>query len=113
MKESPLFSKTYDLLLWFNNHTRHYPKHERFRLAKRMDDLVFLMYEQVVKASMENNKTQSLFEAALAVKKLTVLCRLSKDAGNMTDRQYFFVTEKIVEIAKMINAWRKKVEQQA
>ena len=28
------FVKTYDLLLWIQNHTGHYPKHERFRLAK-------------------------------------------------------------------------------
>lgn len=112
MKESPVFSKTYDLLLWFNNHTKHYPKHERFRLARRMDDLVFSLYEQILEASIGKNKIGSLFDAGLTVRKLTVLCRLAKDSGVMTERQYFFVTEKMIEVARLISAWRKKVEQQ-
>ncbi len=40
-KQSPIFTKTYDLLKWLVPHLDKYPKSQRFRLAKRIEDAVF------------------------------------------------------------------------
>jgi hypothetical protein len=110
MKESPLFTKTYDLLLWLHKHTGHYPKNERFRLAKRIDDTAFELQECILFATLDNNKHENLIKADIILRKLTILCRLAKDTGFMTSSQYFYVSERMVELGKMVNAWKKKVE---
>ena len=33
-EESPIFSRTYDLLLWLSGRVSHFPKDQRFRLAQ-------------------------------------------------------------------------------
>ena len=40
-KQSPIFTKTYDLLKWLVPHVDKYPKSQRFRLGKRIEDAVF------------------------------------------------------------------------
>lgn len=113
MIESPLFVKTYDLLLWFHNHTAHYSKLERFRLAKRIDDSVYRLYDSILMATLSDNKKGHLMMADFEVKKLNVLCRLARDTRNMTMNQYAFISEKLVEIGKLIHGWKSKVEKTA
>jgi len=38
MKQSPIFVKTYDLLVWLLGRTGNFSKNERFRMAKRVED---------------------------------------------------------------------------
>jgi hypothetical protein len=37
VKESPIFIKSYEMLTWLLNHTRKFPKHQRFVMARRME----------------------------------------------------------------------------
>lgn len=113
MKESPIFIKTYDLLLWIQNHTGHYPKHERFRLAKRIEDVAYEFYDQILRAALVENGTINLDEADILLRKLIILCRISKDNAYMTTSQYLFASEKLVELGKMISTWKKKEKQPA
>ena len=46
-KQSPIFAKTYDFVLWLLNLTEKFPKSERFRLARRLEDTAFTFYETV------------------------------------------------------------------
>ena len=111
LRESPIFVKTYDLLLWIQNHTGHYPKHERFRLAKRIEDTAFEFYDQILRAALVEEKAHELKEGELLLKKLTTLCRIAKDSNYMTPNQYLFVSEKLVELARLIHAWKKRENQ--
>lgn len=111
MRESPIFVKTYDLLLWIQNHTGHYPKHERFRSAKRIEDTAFEFYDQILRAALVEEKAHELKEGELLLKKLTTLCRIAKDSNYMTPNQYLFVSEKLVELARLIHAWKKRENQ--
>ena len=113
MNESPLFVKTYDILLWLHNHTAHYSKLERFRLAKRIDDSVYRLYDSILMATLDENKKQQLLMADFEVRNLTVLCRLARDTKNMTMNQYAFISEKLVEIGKLIHGWKLKVDKTA
>jgi len=51
--------------------------------------------------------------ADFEVRKLTVLCRLARDTKNMTMNQYAFISEKLVEIGKLIHGWKLKVDKTA
>lgn len=38
MQESPPFLKSFEMLTWLLKHTRKFPKHPRFVMAKRMEE---------------------------------------------------------------------------
>ena len=40
-KQSPIFVKTYDLLLWLLERSARFPKNERFRMARRLEESAF------------------------------------------------------------------------
>jgi hypothetical protein len=44
-EESPIFTKTYDLLLWLSGRVTHFRKDQRFRLAQRIEDAAFGFHE--------------------------------------------------------------------
>jgi hypothetical protein len=50
-RQSPIFSKTYDMLLWMLNHTGNFPKNERFRMARRLEDTIFQFHEFLIRAA--------------------------------------------------------------
>jgi len=109
LKESPIFVKTYDLLLWIQKHTGHYPKHERFRLAKRIDDCAYEFYDRLLVAVLGDEEEISLQEAKILQRKLVILFRISKDCGYMTMDQYLYISDKLNEIGKLISVWKKRV----
>ena len=50
MKQSPIFVKTYDLLVWLLGRTGNFPKNERFRMARRLEDSAFAFHDLLLQA---------------------------------------------------------------
>jgi len=111
MDESPLFIKTYDLIRWTLTHTQKYPKNERYRIAKRMEDSLLDSYECIIDAARMKNPV-FLDQADAYLDKYRLYLRLSKDFGNTNTRQYAFASEKIFEIGRMIGSWKKSCKKQ-
>jgi hypothetical protein len=59
-KQSPIFSKTTDFLLWLLQHTEKFPKSERFRMAKRLEDTAFGFYELLIEATRSTSRKRFL-----------------------------------------------------
>lgn len=108
-EQSPIFSKTYDYLLWLMNHTEHFPKSERFRLARRLEDSAFEFYELLVTATRSKRRAAVLLQADLVLDKLRLYTRLSNARGLTNDRQYHFASGQLVEIGKLLGAWLKSL----
>jgi hypothetical protein len=49
-KQSPIFVKTYDLLVWLLGRTARFPKNERFRMARRLEETAFAFYDLLLQA---------------------------------------------------------------
>jgi len=79
--QSPIFNKSYDFLLWLLNHTEKFPKSERFRMAKRLEDSAFTFYGYLVQAARHSNKGPILAKADLELNKIRLYVRLSRDRG--------------------------------
>ena len=60
MKESPIFSKTYDLLLWLIPLTVKFPRSHRFVLAEAIQRTALQFQEQLIEAGLENNRQEVL-----------------------------------------------------
>lgn len=111
MKQSPIFSKTYDFLLWLLNHTEAFPKSERFRLAKRLEDTAFEFYELLVTAGRSTHRRrQVLLDADLVLDKLRFYVRLSHARKLTSQGQYQHAAEQLVEIGKLLGGWLKSLD---
>lgn len=76
--QSPIFTKTYDFILWLLNHTEKFPRSERFRLARRLEDTAFEFYELLIKAARSSRrKREVLLDADRVLDQLRLYTRLS------------------------------------
>ena len=109
-KQSPLFTRTSDFILWLLNHTDGFPKNERFRLAKRLEDCAFLFYELLIEATRSTKKKrQLLIQADVELEKLRLYVRMSQQRKLTSLPQYRFAAGALVEIGKLLGGWLKTV----
>ena len=108
-EQSPIFSKTYDFTLWLLNHTEKYPKSERFRMARRLEDAVFDLHERFLRAARSKNPAVHLDEADLLLDKLRYYVRLSHQRKLMAMNQYEFAAKSLVEIGKLLGGWKRAI----
>ncbi|MCB9785051.1 MAG: hypothetical protein H6744_00030 [Deltaproteobacteria bacterium] len=48
---SPIFIKTFDMLTWLLEHTKSFPKHQRFVMAQRMEHAALSFQDDLVWAT--------------------------------------------------------------
>jgi len=120
--ESPIFSKCYDLILWVTAHTDKFPKNERFRLAKRIEDSAFYLHVLLMRAAQigqrkideksHQRETIILYlkEADLELKKMQFYFRITNQKHLTNTNQYEYVSAKLIEIGKLLGGWIKKVK---
>lgn len=105
--QSPIFSKTYDFILWLLNHTEKFPKSERFRMGKRIEDAAFSFYETLILATRSGRTRSLLLSADLELDKLRLFMRLSHARKLTSAEQYAFAAERLVEIGRLLGGWLK------
>jgi hypothetical protein len=110
-KQSPIFSKTSNFLLWLLQHTEKYPKSERFRLAKRIEDSAFNFYEDLIRAAKANDKKHFLLDADLELYKVRLYIRLAHTRRLTDHEQYLFAAESLTEIGNLLGGWLKTLAQ--
>ena len=106
-KQSPIFSKSYDFLVWLSGHTEKYPKSERFRLAKRLEDTAYTFYELLLFAARLKKPMKTLLEADYELEKLRLYVRLSHSRKLMKSEQYQFASGKLIEMGRLLGGWIK------
>jgi len=113
-KQSPIFVKTYDLLLWLLGRTARFPKNERFRMARRVEESAFAFYDLILQAGRMGNdrardKRRLLLRADLELDRLRLNVRLCQDLKLLSFKQYAFCAEQLVEIGRLLGGWLKTV----
>lgn len=108
-KQSPIFSKTYDFILWLLNHTETFPKSERFRMARRLEDSAFHFYELLIETAHSEHKHHNLIKADMELDKLRLYIRMCNSRGLTKPNQYHYAAECIIEIGKLLGGWIKSV----
>lgn len=111
MKESPIFARTYDLLLWLIPQTLKFPREHRFTMAQRVQDVALDFQERIIEAGLSNVQHQDdhLARADVYLTKLRFYLRLCKDLELLSLGQYEHVSRMVVEIGKLLGGWRKKL----
>lgn len=107
-QQSPIFAKTETLMVWMLDHTSKFPKHERFRLAKWIDDSLSAFHEAIIRAAQQSDKIPHLQEAKVQLQRLRTYMRLAMELHYTSYGQYGFAAQQTSELGKLLSGWLKK-----
>lgn len=109
MNESPIFSRTYDLLLWLLPQAIKFPRAYRFTLAERVQRHALDLQETLIAAGLRRGpeRTARLREADTQLAQLRQMIRLCKDLNLLTVNQYEHAAGLLTEIGRMLGGWQK------
>ena len=111
MKQSPIFLKTYDLMLWLVPRTLAFPKSQRGVLARRIQQQVFALYEALVDAVGSEEPQAHLHQADMTLTKLRTYLRMARDLHLLSLRQYGHGCRLLAEVGRLLGGWIRSIEQ--
>ncbi len=109
MKESPIFTRTYDLLRWLIPLTVRFPRSHRFVLATRVQDTALRFQERIIEAGRDRQPAPILAQADADLAKLRLYLRLCRDLKLIEFKQYEQGQRMVNEIGRLIGGWIKSV----
>jgi four helix bundle protein len=107
--ESPIFSKTYDLMACLLRALTAFPKDQRFRLAARIEAALFAFQEAILRAVRSRSRRRYLLEADLELEKLRLCLRLAQDLECLDFKHYEEASRQVNEIGRLLGGWLKTV----
>lgn len=109
MNESPIFSRTYDLLLWLLPQAIKFPRAYRFTLAERVQRHAMDFQDTLIVAGLRRGpeRVARLYEADARLAQLRQAIRLCKDLDLLTLSQYEHAAALLAEIGRLLGGWRK------
>ena len=107
--ETPIFSRSYDFLLWLLQVTRHFPRMHRHDFTRRLLDAAFDLRERLEEANCRRGpaRRERLALADEALGRVRVYVRLAARMGWLSEGQYGHAAALLVEIGKLLGAWIK------
>lgn len=63
-QELTVITKTYDLILWFCNHTSKFPRNQRFVLGERIERNLYNLLETLIAAKQTKNHQRLVEDVA-------------------------------------------------
>jgi hypothetical protein len=109
MKESPIFTKTYDLLLWLIPQVVKFPRAHRFGVGERTQRLALNFQDTLVAAgkSQGGQRLVYLKTADIHLEQLRLWIRFSRDNEFINIRQYEHVSRMMADLGRLLGAWLK------
>jgi len=109
MNESPIFTRTHDLLRWLLTTTRKFPRDQRFVLAQRIHGQAFALQDALVAAGLERrHQAEHLQSADIALNGLRKTLLLCFELDFLSSSQYRHVSEMTSEVGRLLGGWRKQ-----
>jgi hypothetical protein len=113
-KEAPIYVQTHDMLNWLVPQLEHWPRPQRFFLARQALDSATQFYRLLLRARkvQGERRSQTLLEADVELETLKALLRLAQERQYMNIGQYEHVSTMLVEIGRQLGGWRASLERQ-
>lgn len=108
MKESPIFTRLYDLLRWLIPVTVNFRRQQRFVLAAAVQRSAFELQEQLTRAASAPQPLPLLEQADATLTILRTRLRLSHDLNLLEKGPYFHGAAMVNEIGRLLGGWIKK-----
>lgn len=105
--QSPIFIKTEVFMMWLLQHTRKFPREERFRLAARIEQVLFAFHESLLYAAKADDTAHYLHKADAELDMLRTYLRFAVEWRYTAPDQYLYIAEQTAEIGKLLGGWMK------
>jgi hypothetical protein len=109
MKESPIFTRTYDLLCWLIPLTVKFPRNQRFVVAARLQQRALDFQEQIIEAAKVSDSRTALERADVTLAQLRSHFRLSKDLNLISIGQFEHGVRMMSEIGRLLGGWMSSI----
>lgn len=111
MQESPLYVRTYDLLMWLIPQVQKFPREYRFTISEHIQQLLIGFQDNLIKAGKEKTdaKRDILQEADIQLAQLRFWIRFSRDKELLKFQQYEHVIKMVNEVGRLLGAWLRKI----
>lgn len=106
--QSPIFIKTEAFMIWLYDHTSKFPRHERFRLARNIEDAMMMFHEQLLRATQSDTPKIHLKEAQIQLNKARFYLQMALELKYTTPNQFYYASEHTIEIGNLLGGWSKK-----
>lgn len=109
MKESPIFSRTHDFLLWLIPQANKFPRAHRFGLGERVVRLGLDLQETLIAAGLQRGRHREdlLDRADIQLAHIRFHMRLCKDLELISIRQYEHAAALLIEMGRLLGGWKK------
>ena len=111
MQESPLYVRTYDLLLWLIPQSQKFPREYRFTVSEHIQELLIAFQDNLISAGKKKGEARkkSLQDADIQLEQLRFWIRFARDKELLKLRQYEHVIKMVNEVGRLLGAWLKKL----
>ena len=110
MRESPIFIKSFETLEWILAHTRKFPKHQRFVMAKRIEEAALSFHDHLLWATKTADKRAALRDADFHLERLKVYNRLSMRLKLSSFDQYEYLAAALTELGRLLGGWQRSLK---
>jgi len=107
MKQSPIFSKTYEFVAWLIPLTVKFPRQQRFVLAAALQRDALRFQELLIEAVHQRQPGERLVAADAELDKLRTHMRLCRDLTLISPGQYEHAARMLVEMGKLLGGWQR------
>lgn len=111
MKTTPIFVKVFETTVWILEHTKKFPKHQRFVMAQRIEETVLTLNDKILYATKVKKNSKVLFEADYQLERLRLYARLCEKMKLLSFKQYEYLSEELNNIGKQLGGWIKSSTQ--
>jgi hypothetical protein len=109
MTQSPIFTRTYDLLRWLIPVTVKFPRQQRFVLAGAVQQAALDFQEFIIQTAHQRHPREGLTQADAELDKLRAHLRLCRDLSLLSPGQYQHVAGMVTEIGRLLGGWQKSL----
>ncbi len=109
MNESPLFSRTHDLILWLIPHAQKFPRAHRFGLGERVQTAALDFQDLLVAAGKTAGAAQQayLLQADIRLAQLKRWARVCVELALISPGQYGHLARLLAECGRLLGGWRQ------
>jgi len=109
VNESPIFIKTDEMLAWLLGCTQKFPKSERFRMARRIEEPAF-RFQELLQTSARKGDPDLLVDADVQLALLRRRLRLAHEMRLLSVGQLEHVARMVGEVGRLLGAWMKSTK---
>ena len=112
-QESPLFTKTYDLLAYVLAAVEKFPRYHRFVLGRRVQELGWGFLDTILAARKcaPEERPGLLQQADLTLDRLRYTIRICCDLTLFSQKQYAYASGLLAEVGRLLGKWLQRYNQ--